>query len=153
MQVLGSRLGVLLFLVLVVGGGWLIGFTNRPGPWYAGLAKPSFTPPGWLFAPVWTVLYVFIAIAGWRTARDSPRSFAMVLWWVQLGLNFVWTPIFFSAHQISFALAIVTLLVLVNLTFIATTWKMDRVSALLFIPYAAWTAFATTLNGGIFVLN
>jgi len=77
----------------------------------------------------------------------------MLLWWVQLALNFMWTPIFFSAHKIGFALAIVTLLVVVNLAFIATTWWTDRTSALLFIPYAAWTAFATALNGGIFALN
>ena len=153
MPVLGLRLGIVVFLALVVGGGWAIGFYNRPGPWYADLAKPEFTPPGWLFAPVWTVLYVFIAVAGWRTARDLPRSFAMVLWWVQLALNFVWTPIFFSAHQVGLALVIVTLLVIINLAFIATAWRTDRVSALLFVPYAAWTAFATALNGGIFLLN
>jgi tryptophan-rich sensory protein len=153
MQSRGSRLLPLAFLALVVGGGWAIGFFNRPGPWYAQLAKPGFTPPGWLFAPVWTVLYVFIALAGWRTAWERPRSLAIVLWWLQLALNFVWTPIFFSAHQIGVALAIVTVLAMVNLAFIAISWRADWVSALLFVPYAAWIAFATALNGGIFVLN
>jgi tryptophan-rich sensory protein len=70
------------FLVIVVGGGLLIGATNLPGAWYAGLAKPSFTPPAWLFAPAWTILYVLMAIAGWRTFQRSPRSLAMGFWYV-----------------------------------------------------------------------
>ena len=57
---------LLLFLVLVIGGGLAIGYITLPGEWYAGLVKPSFNPPDWIFAPVWTVLYIFIAIAGWR---------------------------------------------------------------------------------------
>ncbi|MIL09554.1 tryptophan-rich sensory protein, partial [Salmonella enterica subsp. enterica] len=64
------RYGLLVvFLALVVGVGLLIGYLNVPGEWYAGLVKPSFTPPDWIFAPVWTVLYIFIAVVGWRTYR------------------------------------------------------------------------------------
>ncbi len=65
---------LILFLVLVLGGGLAIGFLTAPGEWYAGLGKPGFNPPNWLFAPVWMVLYVLIAVAGWRVWRTGPRT-------------------------------------------------------------------------------
>ena len=94
---------LILFLVLVIGGGLAIGFLTVPGEWYTGLAKPSFNPPNWLFAPVWTILYVLVAIAGWRIWRKDAGGRAMKLWWTQLVLNFLWSPSFFAAHQIGLA--------------------------------------------------
>lgn len=146
-------LSLLGFLVLVVGGGLAIGYLTAPGDWYAGLAKPSFNPPGWLFAPVWTVLYILVAIAGWRTFERDGRGWAMRLWWVQLVLNFAWSPTFFAAHMIGAALAIVLLMLAAILAFIAASWRQDRVAAWLFALYAAWVAFASVLNGSIFALN
>ena len=81
------------FLALVVGGGLTVGAVTTPGQWYAQLAKPSFNPPGSLFGPVWTVLYVLIAIAGWRTWEREP-AMPMKLWWAQLAVNFSWSPAF-----------------------------------------------------------
>src|SRR5690606_10533002 len=101
---------LLLFLVVALGGGLLIGATNTPGPWYAALAKPAFTPPDWLFAPVWSVVYVLIAIAGWRIWRLSETRGAMTAWWVQLGLNFLWSPVFFTLQAPGRALAIIVAL-------------------------------------------
>lgn len=148
------RLGVLaLFLVLVVGGGLAIGFVTAPGAWYAGLAKPSFNPPAWLFGPVWTLLYVLIAVAGWRTFARDRAGWPMRLWWTQLALNFLWTPVFFAAHRIGLALLIVLLLLAAILGFIVLSWRRDRVAAWLFAPYAAWVAFASLLNAAIFALN
>jgi tryptophan-rich sensory protein len=146
-------LSLLGFLVLVVGGGLAIGYLTAPGDWYAGLAKPLFNPPGGLFAPVWTVLYILVAIAGWRTFERDRRGWAMRLWWVQLVLNFAWSPTFFAAHMIGAALAIVLLMLAAILAFIAASWRQDRVAAWLFAPYAAWVAFASVLNGSIFALN
>ena len=77
----------------------------------------------------------------------------MKLWWAQLALNFLWTPVFFSAHQIGMALALVLALLVAILSFIVTSWREDRTAAWLFVPYAAWVAFASTLNASIFVLN
>ncbi len=71
---MNRTLSLMLFLVLVLGGGLVLGFLTTPGEWYAGLSKPAFNPPGWLFGPVWTVLYILIAIAGWRVwQRDRDR--------------------------------------------------------------------------------
>ncbi len=139
--------------MVVLGGGLAIGFLAAPGDWYAELAKPSFNPPGGVFGPAWTALYILIAIAGWRVWRRERGGLAMKLWWVQLALNFLWTPVFFSAHQIGLALAAILVLLAIILSFIVTSWRQDRVASLMFAPYAAWVAFASTLNGSILVLN
>lgn len=148
-----STLWLIPFLVLVVGGGLAIGWLTAPGAWYAGLAKPGFTPPGWLFAPVWTLLYVLIAVAGWRCWRRRQPGLAMRLWWAQLALNFLWSPVFFAAHLIGPGFAVILLLLAAILGFVATSWREDRVAASLFLPYAAWAAFAALLNGSILLLN
>jgi tryptophan-rich sensory protein len=142
-----------LFLIAVVGGGWLIGATNIPGEWYEGLAKPSFNPPNWLFGPVWTVIYILIAVAGWRVWRERRTGGAMTAWWVQLGLNFLWSPVFFTLHSVGGALAVIVALLATVVTFIALTWDRDRIAAWLFVPYGLWVAFATLLNASIWVLN
>jgi benzodiazapine receptor len=146
-------LSLLGFLVLVIGGGLAVGLLTAPGKWYAGLAKPSFNPPGQIFGPVWTMLYVLIAVAGWRTFERDRRGWPMRLWWAQLALNFLWTPVFFAGHRIGLALVILLLVLAALLAFIATAWRRDRVAAWLFAPYAAWVAFASVLNGAIFALN
>ncbi len=146
-------LSLIPFLVLVLGGGLLLGFLTAPGAWYAELAKPSFNPPGWLFGPVWTVLFVLIAVAGWRTWQRQRRGWPMLLWWAQLGLNFLWSPVFFAAHQIGLALAVILLMLAAILAFIATVRRQDRAAAWLFVPYAAWVTFASVLNGSIWMLN
>ncbi len=144
---------LILFLALVLGGGLALGFLTAPGEWYAGLAKPSFNPPAWLFGPVWTMLYILIAIAGWRVWQGDRSGWPMTLWWVQLALNFLWTPVFFAAHQIGLALVVILLMLAAILAFIVTAWRLDRVAAWLFVPYAAWVAFASLLNGSIWMLN
>jgi tryptophan-rich sensory protein len=74
-------------LLLVVGGGFPIGLLTVPGEWYGDLAKPSFSPPNWVFAPTWTVVYVLVAVAGWRTFDRDYTGWPMRLWWAQLALN------------------------------------------------------------------
>src|SRR5579872_1076331 len=144
---------LILFLVLVVGGGLAIGLLTAPGAWYVGLAKPSFNPPNWLFGPVWTALYALIAIAGWRTFERDRRGWSMRTWWAQLVLNFLWSPAFFTAHRIGSALLVILLLLAAILAFIGASWRRDRVAAWLFAPYAAWVGFASALNAAILALN
>lgn len=145
--------GLFLFFALVLGGGLIIGAVTAPGLWYAALTRPPFSPPNWIFAPVWTGLYIMIAIAGWRVWRQGRRNRPVKLWWTQLALNFAWSPIFFSAHRIDVALGVIVLLLMTILGFILITWRQDKVASLLFAPYAAWVAFASILNGAIWLLN
>jgi tryptophan-rich sensory protein len=146
-------LPLVLFVLLVAGGGSLIGANNIPGEWYENLNKPAFNPPNWIFGPVWTVLYVMIGIAGWRIWRMRRTGGAMTAWWVQLGLNFLWSPVFFTLQNIGLALVIIVGMLASIITFIVLAWRQDRAAALLFIPYLAWVAFATLLNASIFYLN
>lgn len=144
---------LLVFIAIVLGGGTLIGFATRPGEWYAGLTKPPFNPPNWIFAPVWTALYVLVAIAGWRTFMHEGYSAAMLVWLGQLVLNFSWSPAFFGARRPGIALVVVIALLALIVGFIALRWDSDMISAVLFLPYAAWVAFATLLNTAIWRLN
>jgi tryptophan-rich sensory protein len=150
---LQKYLSLVGFLALVLGGGLSIGYATLPGQWYASLAKPPFNPPDWVFGPVWSLLYVLIAIAGWRTWRLRPASGAMKLWAAQLVLNFLWSPAFFGARMVALALIVILLLLASIMLFIARSWNADRLCAWLFAPYAAWVAFATLLNASIFWLN
>jgi translocator protein len=117
------------------------------------LDKPWFNPPDWLFGPAWTFLYILIAIAGWRVWRIAPQSTAMKIWWVSLGLNFLWSPVFFGAQQIGLGLVVVLSMLASIVAFIAAARRVDGASSALFLPYAAWVAFASLLNASIFMLN
>lgn len=146
-------LALLVFIVVVLGAGALIGYSTLPGEWYAGLAKPFFNPPNWIFGPVWSVLYILIAIAGWRVWSVDPSGAAMRVWLAQLLLNFLWSPTFFGLHRPGSALLVILLLLVAILAFIALARRRDRVAAWLFVPYALWVAFATLLNAAIWRLN
>lgn len=146
-------LWLIAFLALTLGGGLGIGFWARPDGWYAHLNKPSFNPPDWVFAPVWTVLYIMIAIAGWRVFLRAPGGAAMALWAVGLALNFMWSPAFFRLRAPALALAVVLSLLAVNVAFFVTSWPLDRAAALLFVPYVVWVAFASLLNAAVVRLN
>jgi tryptophan-rich sensory protein len=125
--------------------------------WYAVLPHPPFTPPNGVFGPVWTVLYIGMAIAAWRIWRcgdvlgDHQR--ALNLWGWQLGVNAIWAPIFFALHRPGLAIAVILMLdVMVTLT-IAAFRRIDRIAAILMVPYLAWGCFATYLTIGFWWLN
>jgi len=144
---------LLVFVAGVVGIGWLIGATNLPGAWYASLAKPGFVPPNWAFPVAWTILYIMIAVAGWRTFRRDPSGKAMLVWLAQLALNFAWSPVMFTMHQIGAALVILVGLLVAIVAYIVLETSRDKLAAALFVPYAAWVAFAGALNAAIWRLN
>ncbi len=149
-----TYLSLAVFLVVVAGGGLTIGLLTLPGEWYALLAKPAFNPPDWIFGPVWTLLYILVAVAGWRTWLRDPGGMAMRIWAAQLVLNFAWSPVFFGAHMPLPALFVIVALLATILLFIArSAADGDRVAAWLFAPYALWVAFAMLLNASIVALN
>lgn len=151
-------LGLGVFLALCLGvsaiGGWVT--AHSVGTWYQTLQKPSFNPPNWVFAPVWGLLYVLIAVAGWRVWRirglASARA-AIAAYLAQLALNLAWSLLFFGGRMIGIALAeIVLLLAAISVTAVLF-WRIDRVAGWLLVPYAAWVAFAGVLNLALWRLN
>jgi translocator protein len=150
-----ALIGWLALCFAVAAGSAVFAARGIPG-WYAGLIKPPLNPPNQLFGPVWTVLYTLMAVAAWIVwkTRPSPcRKRGLVLFCVQLGLNFLWTWIFFGRHQIGTALAdIVALWVAIFLT-ILTFKKVSVTAAWLLVPYLAWVTFAGYLNLAFWRLN
>jgi benzodiazapine receptor len=137
------------FLLATLGVGALAGLINASQipTWYAGLSHPAMAPPNWLFPPVWTTLYVLMAVAAWRVWKQTGlRSIEMMAYAVQLVLNFAWSAIFFGLHRIGAALIEITVL---DLAVLATTilfFRRDRLAGLLLVPYLAWLLFATLLT-------
>ncbi len=149
----GRWLSLVLFIAFTLGGGTLIGAVTAPGPWYEALEKPFFNPPNWVFGPVWAVLYVMVAIAGWRTWLRGYRGLPMQLWFLQLAANFMWSPAFFGMQLPGLALLVIVVMGALTFLFIQLTWKPDRTSALVMLPYMAWVTFAGLINLAIWWMN
>jgi tryptophan-rich sensory protein len=135
-------------------GGWAT--AGSVGTWYVTLEKPPFNPPNWIFAPVWSALYLMIAIAGWRAWRSSAgpqRQLALTAYAVQLALNLSWSFVFFGARLIGPALAVIAALLAAILANAFLFWRIDRAAGALLLPYAAWVSFATLLNAALWRLN
>jgi benzodiazapine receptor len=148
-------LSYLAFLVLVFLAP-AIGAFSAPGEWYAGLTKPDWNPPGWLFGPVWTVLYVMIATAGWLVWRQGgvqENRLVLAAFLLQLVLNAAWTPLFFGLHAMGIAFAEILCLWGAILAFILLAWPQHRAAALLLVPYLGWVTFAAVLNFTLWRLN
>jgi len=133
--------------------GFAASFSSLPGVWYEGLNKPSFNPPNWIFGPVWTTLYVLIGLAGGIVWNKNSRSTSMKLWWTQMVLNGIWSPIFFAFQMPTAALMVIVLMLLTILAFMKSSYSQTPVATYLFAPYCAWVAFATILNASIVWLN
>jgi tryptophan-rich sensory protein len=141
------------FIVAGVSGSWTA--SEVPG-WYRTLVRPAIAPPNWLFGPVWTLLYALMVIAAWQvwqSAASPLRTWGLIFFLVQLGLNFAWSLIFFRHHAIGAALAeVIVLWVAIGLT----TLLFSRVApsaGWLMAPYWAWVTFASVLNAAIWRLN
>ncbi|MEO3433223.1 TspO/MBR family protein [Inquilinus sp. CAU 1745] len=143
----------LCLLVSAIGGAVT---ATSVGGWYQELEKPFFTPPDWLFGPVWAVLYLMIAVAGWRIwrlPRSERRTRALIHYAMQLSLNLAWSMLFFGAQAIGAAAIEIAILLYAILRCIALFQPLDRMAAILFAPYAAWVAYAAILNAAIWLLN
>jgi benzodiazapine receptor len=144
--------GLLVFLLLVAAAAYT-GITYSPGPFYAALKKPEWTPPNDVFPWVWTVMYVLIAIAGWIVWRAQGFGPLLWLWLLQLAINGAWSYLMFGEKQITSALIDMGALWLVILAFIVLAWPVRRSAALLFVPYFLWVSFAAALLFEIWRLN
>ena len=127
-------------------------------PWYADLIKPSFNPPHWIFAPVWTALYALMAFALWRVLRvqipsGTHRRYAVGLFFLMLTLNAAWSWMFFWAHSPLLGLINIIPQFVVVLATVISFARTDRLAAFSLLPLAMWVAFATVLNGAIWLLN
>ena len=132
-------------------------WTNQTvSTWYPELNKPSWTPPGWVFGPIWTILYIMLAFSGWliyKAESSHQRSIALAFYGGQLVLNFMWSFFFFSLRSpISGLIDIIFLSLLIILTII-NAWPVRPLAGILLIPYLTWVAYAATLNAGIWLLN
>lgn len=155
---LGSLLSLCLSIALTLAVGAIGGLATAHSvdTWYAGLNKPSFNPPNWLFGPVWTTLYVLMGVAAWRiylTPGGRARQAALWLYIVQLALNLGWSLIFFGLRAPLAALVELAVLLAVIVATGIAFWRVQRIAALLLLPYLVWSSFAFALNFEIWRLN
>ena len=143
-----------LCLAISAAGGWVT--AQSVGTWFRALEKPSFNPPDWVFAPVWSTLYILIAVSGWRVWRlrgltGAPG--AMAAYATQLALNLGWSFLFFGAREIGLAFVEVLLLLAAIAVNAVLFWRIDRVAGWLLAPYFVWVGFASLLNFALWRLN
>lgn len=132
------------------------GIFGMPGEWYAGLNKPSWNPPSWVFGPVWSALYTLMAVAAWLVwSRGGwkTQGRALTLYLGQLVLNAAWTPLFFGLHRPDLALIDITALFVMIVATMVAFFKVHRVAGLLLLPYLLWVGFASVLNFTLWWMN
>lgn len=131
-------------------------FTIQAIPtWYALLNKPSFSPPNWIFAPVWLALYLMMGISlyiNWISKKKMAKS-NVRLFFIHLFFNFIWTPVFFGAKNLGLALVIIVVIWILIVEMIRRFWSVNKAASLILIPYLLWVSFATLLNFTLWRLN
>lgn len=151
-----SPLAIFLALVFVVAAIGGAATAMSVDTWYPTLAKPAINPPDWVFGPVWTVLYITMAVAAalvWRRGARPDRRVAMACFFAQLALNLGWSCLFFGLHLVGPAFGWLILLWVVIAGTIISFRRIERWAALLLLPYLAWVSFAGLLNFLIWRLN
>jgi tryptophan-rich sensory protein len=152
----GTALVAILVICFTAAGLGSVATTPNVATWYASLAKPSWNPPNWLFGPVWTVLYIGMAVAAWLVWRQGgfrQMRWPLTLFALQLALNAAWSWIFFGFHMPGAAcLEILALLATIVATTIAF-WPRSQAAGILMLPYLGWVAFASVLNFTLWRLN
>lgn len=124
--------------------------------WYVTLKKPLWNPPSWLFGPVWTLLYIFIAVSGWLVwmkGVSKPVRVVLIVYFIQIFFNAIWSPVFFGLHNPFLAFIIICFLWVSIGIYLYLSWSISLPAYILFIPYWAWVTFASILNFTIWRLN
>lgn len=149
---------LIIAIAIPLGGSFLIQclVTSPNSDWYKNLTKPSWTPPGWAFPVVWTILYVLMGVASWLVWKEGgfdKRWRPLALYILQLVLNFLWTPLFFGFRKIGLAFIEIIILWVAILATAIAFWPVSKLASLLLVPYLVWVFIATSLNGFIFFNN
>ncbi|XP_062703455.1 translocator protein-like [Aedes albopictus] len=152
---------IILFAVLTpLAGGFLASLKTRNAirTWYTTLVLPPWRPPNWLFAPAWTFLYLSMGYASYIVWRDGngfsgPARWPLVMYILQLLMNWAWPPVFFIAHELKWSAVLITLMLLMVIITTITFYKVNRLAGWLMIPYIVWLAYATSLNWKIYTDN
>jgi translocator protein len=148
-------LGLIAWLLLVALAAWF-GSQFAPGAWYQALEKPPWTPPGWLFGPVWTILYAMMGVAAWLVWRErgfSGAPAALGLFLLQLVLNAAWSWLFFGLRRPDLAALEILILWAAIAATIVAFWRVRPLAGWLLVPYLLWVSFAAALNVAIWRLN
>lgn len=124
-----------------------------PGPWYRALAKPSWTPPDWVFPVAWSYLYLALAFAGARVALLEASAYTMAFWALQIALNTLWTPVFFGLQKLKAGMVILVLLWLSVAGLLVSLWSLDSLAFWVTAPYILWVSIAGALNASILMRN
>ncbi|TFH37856.1 MAG: tryptophan-rich sensory protein [Anaerolineales bacterium] len=150
-----STLGLVAALTITFGAAYL-GSRFPVDGWYAGLSKPTWNPPNWLFGPVWGILYLLMAVAAWLVWRESGLAGAAIplaVFMLQLGLNAAWSWLFFGEHKLGLAFLEIMALWAAILWTLTGFWELNPISGILLVPYILWVSFASVLNHAIWRLN
>ena len=146
-----------LFLIILITSlaSAIGGFTTASfkEPWYSEIILPSFNPPSWVFAPVWTTLYIMMSIAIWKIWINSFDTKILKLYLIHLFFNGTWSIVFFGFHQIGLALINLVIILIFIILLMKKYLKIDKISLYLMIPYLLWSSYALILNSSIFLLN
>ena len=149
-------LSFILFLLLTysasaIGGYVTVGFKE---PWYSLINKPSFNPPSWIFAPVWTILYLMMTIAIWQFWHSKNRDMNTIyIYFIHIVFNTTWSIVFFGLHKILYALFVLMILIYLIIILILRFKRVNMLSFYLMIPYLLWCCYALVLNFNLFLLN
>jgi tryptophan-rich sensory protein len=153
----GWKLVICIIICQLTGiiSGWLT--TTQNNSWYESIVKPSWNPPGYIFGPVWTILYFLMAISLWlvwkSTAKETPKLQALLIFALQLFLNFWWTLLFFKFHSPISAFIEIMVMIALILSTIVRFSKISKLAAWLLVPYISWVCFAALLNYNLWKLN
>ena len=136
----------------------MVGFAGSfftPGEWYESLQKSSLTPPNIVFPIVWNILFILMGVAVWKIweRRAQGAGLALILFFIQLGLNIIWSYLFFGIHRPDLALVEITILWLAILVVSVKFYRIDKLAGFLMMPYLAWVSFAIYLNYAFVQLN
>ena len=141
---------LITFIASAIGGFTTASFKE---PWYSEIILPSFNPPSWVFGPVWTILYAFMSVAAWSTWQKTLDKKILLIYFVHLFFNAIWSIIFFGFHEIGLALIDLIIIIFFIILLVKIYFRENLTSFYLIIPYFLWSSYALILNTSIYFLN